>query len=345
MDSAGGFTGFFPEELHEKLISYPQYRARQIFRWIARGAVSFDEMTDLPLSLRDDLKNRFSLYSTSVAARLEDPDGTVKLQIHLSDGAMVESVLLVDGEGRKTACLSVQVGCAMGCVFCKTGTLGLLRNLTASEIVEQFLHLRNLYPGISNIVVMGMGEPLHNIEALRRAVGIIEHTDGIGLSKRRITVSTSGIIKGIRDLADQGPDVRLAVSVTAADSELRDKLMPISRTNPLPGLKDALRYYQEKRPGRITLEAVLLGGLNTRPEDARALVSFAQGLDVIVNLIPWNPVEGTALDGIPLREPGTREADGFARYLENASVRVTRRYGKGRSVAGACGQLGRAPAE
>ncbi|GHU09903.1 putative dual-specificity RNA methyltransferase RlmN [Spirochaetia bacterium] len=320
----------------------PSFRAKQIFRWIRNGAHSFDEMTDLPLDLRSDLTGRFSVYTSAVSLRLDDPDGTVKLQLRLHDGAKIESVLLSDGEGRRTACLSTQAGCAMGCVFCKTGTLGLKRNLNSAEITEQFFHLRSLYPDIANIVIMGMGEPLLNLGELRRALAVFTDSVGqsIGLSARRITVSTCGIIDGIRDLADNGPPLHLAVSLTSADSALRERLMPVSRANPLSGLKQALSYYQKKTGERLTLEAVLLGGINTRYENARSLARFASGLNAMVNVIPWNPVEGLMFEGNALTEPSTAETARFTADLEKFGVKVTRRLKKGRAVTGACGQLG-----
>jgi 23S rRNA (adenine2503-C2)-methyltransferase len=225
-------------------------------------------------------------------------------------------------------------------VFCKTGSLGFLRDLEASEITEQFYHLRALCPGIANIVVMGMGEPLLNLGELRKALDILTDPEGLGLSKRRITVSTSGIISGIRDLAENGPGVRLAISLTTADESLRKRLMPIAGTNSLPALKEALVFYQKKQGRRITLEAALLGGVNTRDEDIAALAAFARGLDAVVNLIPWNPVEGLSFEGKPLREPAPRELARFSRELEGRGIKVTRRFRKGRTVAGACGQLG-----
>jgi 23S rRNA (adenine2503-C2)-methyltransferase len=309
-------------------------------------------MTDLSRELREDLESRFTLYSSMVSSRLEDPDGTVKLRIALEDGAKIEGVLLVDGGGRRTACLSTQAGCPMACVFCKTGALGFRRNLKGGEIVEQFLHIRSAgtgtgehktpsdVPEIANIVIMGMGEPLLNLGELRRALGILTDPQGLGLSKRRITVSTSGIIPGIVDLADQGPEVRLAVSLTTADEDLRERLMPVTRTNPLPRLKEALAYYQRKTGRRITLEVVLLGGLNTRRRDTEALAGFAAGLAVVVNLIPWNPVEGMEFEGRPLEQPTPREIAEFSEALARRGIGVTRRLGKGRGVSGACGQLG-----
>jgi 23S rRNA (adenine2503-C2)-methyltransferase len=228
-------------------------------------------------------------------------------------------------------------------VFCKTGALGFFRNLDSAEMVEQFLHIRSVYPAIANLVIMGMGEPLLNVAELRRALSVLTDPEGLGLSRRRITLSTSGIVAGIRDLADQGPAVRLAVSLTTADAALREALMPISRLNPLPALKEALIYYQGKQDRRITLEAVLLGGINTREEDAAALAAFTAGLDAVVNLIPWNPVTGMDFRGLPLREPGRGELARFTDQLTRRGLKVTRRFRKGLGVSGACGQLGLLP--
>lgn len=340
IENLPALSGYDPEGLFTILSPIERFRAKQIFKWIARGASDFDRMTDLSAKLREELRSRFRVRSCSVSAVLESEDGTKKLQIALNDGAKIEAVLLIDVEGRKTACLSSQVGCPMRCAFCKTGTLGFLRNLSAAEMVDQFLHLQDASGPISNIVVMGMGEPLLNLEALFQALHILSHPDGLGLSKRRFTVSTSGIVSGIRKLADEGPDVRLAVSLTTADPSLRERLMPVTRTDPLPELKAALAYLQKQHEKRITLEAVLLSGINTRKEDADALASFAEGLDVVVNLIPWNPVEDLGLDGVDFKEPSETETNRFERMLADRHLTTTRRYKKGRGVAGACGQLG-----
>ncbi|MDR2048297.1 MAG: radical SAM protein, partial [Treponema sp.] len=244
-------TALDEEELGELLAPLPSFRARQIFRWIYRGAASFDEMTDLPFSLREDLKQRFTFYGSAVKKRLSG-EGTVKLLVGLSGGAQAEAVLLKDGRGRFTACLSVQSGCPVGCVFCKTGAIGFLRNLEAYEIAEQFLYLSREVPSpIENIVVMGMGEPLLNLARLRKALGLI--TGGKGLSLRRVTVSTSGIPRGILDMAENGPKTELAFSLTAAREDLRRRLMPGVREFSLSEIKAALSVYQEKTGRRITL--------------------------------------------------------------------------------------------
>jgi 23S rRNA (adenine2503-C2)-methyltransferase len=334
-------SGLSLEELAETLIPLPAFRARQIFKWISRGVSGFSEMKNLPLSLREDLGSRFAVYSSVVSEEFPDPDGTVKLQIRLRDGAVIEAVLLSDGKGRRTACLSTQAGCPARCVFCKTGQLGFRRNLDSSEIVEQFLFLRRIAPEIANIVVMGMGEPLLNLDSLRRAVTVLNCDEGLGLSPRRITVSTCGITSGIRDLADGGPAIRLAVSLTTADEKLRGRLMPITVSNPLSSLKESLCYYHEKGGGRVTLEAVLLSGINTGREAAAAMLSFARGLDAVINIIPWNPVPGLEFEGAPLKEPSVKEVLEFSRLLEQGGLTVTRRYRKGRNVSGACGQLGK----
>ncbi|MDR1411330.1 MAG: 23S rRNA (adenine(2503)-C(2))-methyltransferase RlmN [Spirochaetaceae bacterium] len=345
----GFLAGYTLAELAELLSPLPRYRAGQIFSRISGGAASFGEMTELPKSLRQELGEKYSVYSSEISARLTDRDGTAKLQITLYDGGKIEAVLLGDGKDRNTACLSTQAGCPMGCVFCKTGALSFKRNLLSAEIVEQFLFLRKTAGkagpgagGISNIVIMGMGEPLLNLEELRRAIAVITAKEGSGLSPRRITVSTSGIAAGIRDLAEKGPPVRLALSLTTADSELRERLMPVTRTNPLKELKAALKEYQKTENRRITLEMVLLGGINTRQKDIEELGRFAEGLDVIVNLIPWNPVEGMFFEGRALREPESGELAAFTELLEKQGIAYTRRRRKGRGVGGACGQLGAA---
>ncbi|MDR1636809.1 MAG: 23S rRNA (adenine(2503)-C(2))-methyltransferase RlmN [Treponema sp.] len=332
-------SGLSLEELSSLLQPLPPFRARQIFRWISRGVSSFTLMSDLGKDLREELESRFTLRSSGLSAELTDPDGTVKLLIELRDGQRIEAVLLSDGEGRGTACLSSQAGCPAGCVFCKTGSLGFSRNLSSGEIIEQFFYL-NSRSAVSNIVIMGMGEPLLNLEELRRALGILFDPRGLGISPRRVTVSTSGIVEGIRDLADKGPPVRLALSLTSAREELRNRLMPIGRENPLPLLKEALLYYQKKTGRRVTLEAVLLGGLNTGKEEAAAMAAFASGLGLIVNLIPWNPVEGLVFEGRPLREPSPAELRNFTAELEGRGLKLSLRYRKGRAIAGACGQLG-----
>ena len=332
-------SGLEPDELIARLSPDKPFRARQVFKWIADGARDYDAMTNLPLAERKRFAQELPLFSTRVAQTLRDPDGTVKLQIGLADGGAVETVLLTDAQGRKTACVSCQVGCPMGCAFCQTGHIGYLRNLTAGEIVEQFFHLEDSVGKLDNIVFMGMGEPMLNLRAIRKAIAILTSEAGRTLSRRRITVSTSGITDGIRSLADEGPSVRLAVSLTTANPALRAELMPVTQANPLPELKESIRYFSEKTGNRVTLEAALMGGVNTSPAHASELAEFARGLNVHVNLIAWNPVPT-----LPFHTPTAREIQGFIKALEEQGLNVTLRMKRGEKIGGACGQLGRSTA-
>lgn len=328
--------GLLPDEITESLNLQQKFRGLQIFKWIGSGTTSFDQMTNLSKDVRQMLSEKAVLRSSKVTQTLKDPDGTIKLQITLSDGRAVETVLLTDKEGRKTACVSCQAGCAMKCAFCQTGTLGLARNLTPAEIVEQFLFLEQECGHLDNIVFMGMGEPMMNLEGIRKAIAVLTDKRGRNLSGRRITLSTSGIIKGIYDLADNGPNIRLAVSLTTANEDLRTELMPVNKVNPLPELRKAIDYYAKKSGRRVTLEAALLAGKNTDKESAEKMISFAKGIDVNVNLIPWNPVAA-----LPFTEPSNSEVHFFVNYLEKAGVNVTLRTKRGRKIGGACGQLGK----
>ena len=282
------------------------------------------------------MKEKACLRTSSISNVLKDTDGTVKLQITLQDSNAVETVLLTDKEGRKTACVSCQVGCAMKCAFCMTGTLGLARNVTAGEIVEQFFYLEEICGKLDNIVFMGMGEPMQNLESIRKAISILSSKDGRNLSTKRITLSTCGIIKGIYDLADNGPNIRLAISLTTANEDLRNELMPVNRGNPLSQLRDAIDYYAKKSGKRVTLEAALLHEKNTDKISAENMIKFAKGLDVNINLIPWNPVSI-----LPFKEPSQNEVKSFVSMLEKAGLNVTLRKKRGRKIGGACGQLGK----
>ena len=331
-------TGLLPEEIFEKLELSQTFRAKQIFKWVGNGAKTFDQMTNLSLDLRNELSKKSIIRSSKVENIFKDPDGTIKLQIHLFDDNIVETVLLTDKEGRKTACVSCQAGCAMRCAFCMTGTLGLSRNLQANEIVEQFLFLEEIAGKLDNIVFMGMGEPLQNLEGIRKAVSILCNKDGRALSSKRITLSTCGIVKGIYDLADNGPHIRLAVSLTTANQTLREKLMPvcIAKENSMEQLKEAIDYYAKKSGKRVTLEAALLHDTNTDAQSAQKLINFAKNIDVNINLIPWNPV-----NILPFESPSSNEVHNFVSLLEKAGLNVTLRKKRGQRIGGACGQLGK----
>lgn len=340
MANSPSLAGLLPEQLCHTLSLSPSFRGRQVFQWIARGATSFDEMTNLDKKSRGRLAHDFCLRKSAVSQKLTDSDGTVKLQLTLHDGRAVETVLLTDREGRKTACVSSQAGCAMGCAFCQTGQLGLGRNLEAGEIVEQFLELEAASGLLDNIVFMGMGEPLQNLDAVSQAVAVLTHPEGRALSGRRITISTCGLIEKLYELSERALSVRLAVSLTTADQALRERLMPVAKANPLPELKKAIACYASRSGRRVTLEAALLGGLNTDEKSAEQLAMFASGMDVYVNVIPWNPVPG-----LPFVPPSFSECRGFVHFLEERGISAGLRMRRGASIAGACGQLGRAQAE
>ena len=330
-------TGLLPSEICSELELQQKFRGNQIFKWIGNGVKDFEQMTNLSIDTRKMLSEKTVLRCTKISNVLEDPDGTIKLQIELQDGNLVETVLLTDKENRKTACVSCQAGCAMKCAFCMTGTLGLARNLTAAEIVEEFLSLEEKAGKLDNIVFMGMGEPMQNLGEIRRAIEILCHKDGRALSSKRITLSTCGLLKGIYDLADNGPHIRLAVSLTTANENLRKELMPVSNGYELSELKNAIDYYAKKSGKRVTLEAALMHEVNTDKQSAKNLIDFAKGIDVNINLIPWNPVSL-----LPFTEPTANEVKKFFSELENAGLNVTLRTRRGRKIGGACGQLGKA---
>jgi 23S rRNA (adenine2503-C2)-methyltransferase len=331
-----------PEELNDTLSLRPAFRGRQLFHWIHRRLV-FDPalMTDLPADLRDGLAGRIRCLTLDIADCRRDEDGTVKYGLRLDDGRVIETVLLTDLRGRRTACLSTQAGCGMNCRFCRTARLGLGRNLTASEIVEQLLLLRSRHGEIANVVFMGMGEPLANLEALRRAVGVLTFPEGTAMSLRRLTLSTCGLIDGILDLAAGGPHLRLALSLLTADQELRAELMPAARINRLPELRRALQTYQAATGKRITLELVLLAGVNDGRKDVEAVRRFVEGerggagLRVLANLIPYNHV-----DGLPYAPSPAARVESFRRRLLEAGIPASTRLPRGPGIGGACGQLG-----
>jgi 23S rRNA (adenine2503-C2)-methyltransferase len=327
--------GFLPEEIAALPSLDKPYRGRQIFEGLQKRGALLGSLTDVPEPLRVRLAGEFADSSSRVIRTLRDPDGTVKLQIELSDGSAVECVMLVDQKDRKTACLSTQAGCGMGCKFCRTGMLGLKRNLETAEIVEQFHHLNGTHGPIGNIVFMGMGEPLLNVENLRRSIGIFVHPRGLALSLRRMTVSTCGIVPGIMDLADKGPAVGIAVSLVTADEKLRRKLMPVTNRWGLGELKKAMEYHQGKTGKRLTIEVVLIKDHNDKEEHVRKLKEFLRGLDVIVNLIPWN-----SIPEIDFAPPSEEAVQMYYRSLEGSGIPSTRRFRRGTKIGGACGQLG-----
>jgi 23S rRNA (adenine2503-C2)-methyltransferase len=328
-------SGHVPEEIAPLLDLSPPYRGMQIFKALWSGAASFHDITTLAKPLREQLAKKADLYGTALREIQGRGGEAEKLLIRCADGYGVECVLLTDGNGRKTVCLSTQAGCGMGCAFCKTGTLGFTRDLTVGEMTEQVLYALRHTERISNIVFMGMGEPLLNLENLRKAAAVLTHPEGFGIGVPKITLSTCGITAGVLDLTARGPYFRLAVSLVSALPEKRARLMPAAAANPLPGLRNALLEYQKAAGKRITFEYVLLPGVNDGKEDISALRTFVRDFSYIVNVIPYNPVEG-----LPFTPPVEREVKSFLTACENAGIACTRRYSKGRGIGGACGQLG-----
>ncbi|MBN1648358.1 MAG: 23S rRNA (adenine(2503)-C(2))-methyltransferase RlmN [Spirochaetales bacterium] len=327
-------AGLLPEKLQEIIAFEKSYQAGQLFLGILQGSKSIDEISTLSMALRSELSERFGLFSVTIEQITEDADGTRKMLLRLWDNQHIECVLLRDEEGRKTACLSTQAGCAMGCAFCRTATMGLRRNLSGQEIIELFLLLQNEFGKISNIVFMGMGEPLQNLAALRESITFFSFPKGLNIGLRRITISTCGLVRPLRDLLENGPAAGIALSLTAADEELRTRLMPVSRQNPLVELKPLFLAYQRSGGRRITLEYVLLKGVNDTDRDILALRKFCNGLNYIINLIPWNPA--AELD---FESPGEADINAFCERTAAYSLNISRRYRRGRGISGACGQL------
>jgi 23S rRNA (adenine2503-C2)-methyltransferase len=317
----------------------PAYRAAQIRRWLFAGrAQSIADMTDLPARLRDGLAEHFELWTTQVVRHNQTDDGTEKLLVKLADGEQIECVLLRDGP-RRTICISTQVGCAMGCVFCASGLDGVVRNLSAGEIVEQMLRLDRLLPAderLSHIVVMGMGEPLANIEQLLPALDEATDAGGLGISARRITISTVGLPKALDQLADQQCRYNLAVSLHAPDDALRNTLVPVNKNIGLAEILRSADHYFETSGRRLTFEYVLLAELNDRTEHARKLAALLRGRTALLNVIPYNPVAG-----LPYGTPSAKAAGRFVDILREAGINVQVRERKGDKIDAACGQLRR----
>lgn len=322
------------EELKEYLQLEKPFQAKIVYQFLIKGVTDFNLMTSLPKAIRERLSQSHPSALSSSVIRRTDSDSAVKLAIELSDGAIIECVRLSDGQGRYTACLSSEVGCAMGCAFCKTGTMGLIRKLEAGEIVEQFIHLQGLGEKISHIVFMGMGEPLDNFTEVMKAITEIHREDGLNISYRRITISTCGLVPGIKRLTELNLPVKLAVSLVSADDTTRSEVMKVNKAYPLAELKKALLTFQHHQDKRLTLEYCLLAGVNTTHKAAEDLARFCRGLEVLVNLIPWNPI-----DELPFNSPSEREVRAFTNDLRSFGVNYTLRKSKGRSADAACGQL------
>ena len=335
----------FPiEDLRERFArdGIAPYRAQQVASWLyARGVDDPHAMTDLPQDLRERLAAEWRSRALEVGELQRSVDGTVKARLVAADGAVLESVAIPDDD-RTTLCISTQVGCPLACSFCATGTLGLTRNLATAEIVDQLLRMRAaLGPErrITNLVFMGMGEPLLNLPNVLRAIRLLMHPKALGYAGRRITVSTAGIVPKIGPLLEAAP-VNLAVSLHATTDALRDELVPLNRRFPLDVLLGELRARKEIGPKRpVFFEYTLIDGVNDAPEDARRLVRLLAGLPSKVNVIPLNPHPGS-----PYRTPGMDVASRFLGILSAAGLTVTLRRSRGADIDAACGQLAARPA-
>ena len=323
-------------EITELLGLEKSFQGKQVYQWLVRDARSFDEMTNLPKALRHKLAEEHpSFFSSRIMTSQSDPDGAAKLALELHDKNIIECVLLTDKDGELTACVSSQAGCAMGCRFCRTGTLKLKRNLEDFEIVEQFMHLQHVAPGkISHVVFMGMGEPLANLDNVVSAISFLHDPEGLNLSHRRITISTCGLVPGINELAKRRVPVKLAVSLVTADDTVRSDLMPVNRAFPLKILREALERFQKVSGRRFTFEYCMIHDKNISDQDADKLARFCRGLEVIVNLIPFNPCPE-----LPFETPSDLEIRRFTGALTQRGVEYTIRISRGRSIRGACGQL------
>lgn len=317
----------------------PAYRAAQIHKWIyEKRAGTFDEMSDLPKELRERLAAEFTIFSSTVAAHKTAEDGTEKLLLEWPDGHRIECVLIREGK-RRTICISTQVGCAMGCVFCASGLDGVARNLTTGEILEQMLLLNRIQSAeerLSNIVVMGMGEPLANLDRLLPALEQAGKPEGLGIGGRHITISTVGLPPAIDRLTGMQTNYHLAVSLHAPNDELRNRIVPVNKGISIETILAAADRFFADNGRRLTFEYVLLGELNDRPEHAEELVELLRGRTALLNVIPYNTVAG-----LPYKTPSTRAQEKFLGILRDGGINVQVRTRKGDEIDAACGQLRR----
>ena len=330
-------TGMTLEEMEGLLISIgqPKYRAGQLFNWIyKKGIDSFGEMTNFSRPLRQQIDQIAEIGYLTAETKVTATDGqTTKFLFRLSDGLQIESVYMIDGR-RRTVCLSSQVGCALGCSFCATGRMGFRRNLSAGEIVDQLLMIQRILDvAVTNIVIMGMGEPLLNYDEVIKACDLISHDKGIAIGKRKITISTSGIVPAIKRLADEGQRYKLAISLNSPDDKIRSRIMPINKKYSISDLIDAAKYYASKSRHRITFEYVMIAGLNDRAEDATKFSRWIDNLKCKINIIPYNSIDEN------FSPPSEQAIHRFIKPFLNKNVVISVRRSKGVEIKAACGQL------
>lgn len=330
-------------ELKEAFVEMGEkpFRAKQVYEWLwKKSAHSFTEMTNLSKALREQLDERFAIRAITTDQVQHSLDGTIKSRFRLHDGHLIESVLIpVPDERRFTVCVSSQVGCSLSCTFCATGRMKRLRNLEAAEIYDQVVLVNRQCEAafghpLTNIVYMGMGEPLLAYKPVLDSIGLISSEDGLHMSPRRITVSTAGIAKMIKRLADDAVKVNLALSLHAADDTKRNEIMPINEQNDLESLMEALSYYYQQTRNRISYEYIAFQDFNDSLEDAAQLARLCRDFPVRVNIIEYNPI-----DGAPFLKSTEHRIDDFARYLRDRDIVVTVRRSRGKDIDAACGQL------
>ena len=324
---------------HVRGMGLPEYRGRQIFSWLYRMRVDdFQQMTDLPKDLRQRLAEEVTVSSLAPLKVVTSTDGTRKIVFRLDDGPVIEAVLIPE-ETRYTLCVSTQAGCAMGCKFCRTASLGFIRNLTAAEMVNQVLAAFRIVDQeagelpLSNLVFMGMGEPLANFDNLLTAINILLDQRGLDFSERRVTVSTCGLLPKMQQLGE-ATKINLAISLHAATNEVRDLLMPINRKYPLDDLLEALRSYPLPSRKRVMIEYILLAGINDSDQDAKKLTSILHGIRCKINLLPYNETETGEF-----KRPSQERIDAFQQILWDAGYTVIMRSSRGDDIGAACGQL------
>lgn len=331
------------EELQEIFVSKGEkkFRAKQVYEWLwKKSAQTFDEMTNLSKSLRQYLSDEFVIYAIQEDKVQRSLDGTIKSRYRLHDGHLIESVLIpVPSDKRFTVCVSSQVGCSLSCKFCATGQMKRFRNLEGSEIYDQVARVNEQsietfgHP-LTNIVYMGMGEPLLAYKNVLKSIDLITSPEGLGMSPKRITVSTAGIAKMIRKLADDQPKVNLALSLHAADDVKRNEIMPINEQNNLESLMEALHYYYRQTRNRISYEYITFQNFNDSLDDAANLAKLCKRFPVMVNIIEYNPI-----DGVTFTKSSANSIDRFAQYLRDKDIMVTVRRSRGKDIDAACGQL------
>ncbi len=317
-------------------LGFRPFVADQIAAWVyKKNACLFSEMTNLSKDARETFSERFDVDALAVVETLLASDGTKKFLCKAkSDGALVECVLIPVGDGRTTVCISTQAGCRMGCAFCRTGSIGFARNLTSGEIVSQLLiAMRGSENPVTNVVLMGMGEPLENYDGVAGAIRIFCDDSGMAMSRRRITLSTCGLIPEL-DRFSREFDVKIAISLNASSDDVRNRLMPINKKYPIAKIMDFCRDYTKRSRHRITFEYVLLGGVNDSETDAKRLAALLKGIDAKINLIPFNPFEGSAF-----RAPDSGTVEWWSEYLYNCGIQTNIRASRGRDIMAACGQL------